>query len=84
MLDNADDYCKIITTDDAARKISLNALLFVNIEKSIAEKLMTEPFLEVRKFKSNKPQMDNCAVVKCSDGTMWNIPHVILERAMKV
>jgi hypothetical protein len=84
MLDNADNHCKIITGDDTVNKNSLNALINVNIDKPIALELMAEPHLEVRKFKSEKPLMDNCAVVKSKTGKLWNIPHKILERVEKV
>lgn len=83
MLDNSADCCKIITGDETVNRSSLNALINVNIDKSIALALMAEPHLEVRNFKSEKPMMDNCAVVKSSTGIHWNIPHKILEKIEK-
>lgn len=79
MLELKDDYCKIIAADDAERKKSLTELIYVNIDKSIAERLLTEPCLEVRKFKSERKAMFECAVVKCSEGRFWNIPRKILQ-----
>lgn len=76
MLDQKDDYCKIIDG-------SLNTLLLVNIDKPIAEKLLKEPCLEVRKYASDKKMMEGCAVVKASDGIMYNIPRKILIATVK-
>lgn len=83
MLELNADYCKVITTDDAITNNSLNALLFVNIEKDVAEGLLKEMCLEVRKHKSGKPGMDHCAVIRDSKGLLWNIPRKILESVDK-
>lgn len=78
-----DNHCKIIQNDDATRRTALNALINVNIDKAVAERLLTENFLQVVKFQSGKPLMDNCAVVKCGERIMWNIPRIILEGTIK-
>lgn len=83
MLDNSDDYCKILASNVQEKKSSLNSLINVNIDRARAELLIQEPCLEVRKFRSEKAMMSECAVVKCSSGLLWNIPHKILERVEK-
>lgn len=83
MLDTLDNHCKIIEMNSSEKRSCLNALLYVNIDMTIAKRLLSEKHLEVRKFKSGKPLMEDCAVVKCSEGRFWNIPREILEGVIK-
>jgi len=77
MIDYKTDYCKIITTDAATKKASFDAIAWMGIQA--ATRLVDEPILEVRKYESGTPGMQDCAVVMCSRRVLWSIPRKILE-----
>lgn len=81
MIDRKTDYCKIITTDEAARQAAWKSIAWIG--DVAARRLMNEPILEVRKCQSGIEGMSDCAVVMCSRRVLWSIQRKILEPVQK-
>lgn len=77
MLNRTDDYCKVIKEAGAAVIEAKKALESVNIPGVSIADIITAERLEVRRYKSRKPGMDHCAVVKLGED-YWGIPRHIL------
>ncbi len=79
MLENKDNYCKIMDTPLVQKTLAYRQLGAFGTE--VQQQLINEKYLEVRKFKSSKEE--HCAVVRCSKGVMYNIPRSILQGVEK-
>ncbi len=77
MLHRTDDYCRVINESETAIIEARKALESVSMPSVNIDEIIAAERMEVRKYKSGRPGMDNCAIVKLGKD-YWGIPRHVL------